>query len=250
MDDLLQFQRDFLARLDNQLYVARLFDFLPEVYFYAKNERSQFVKANQACLYMHGARREEQMIGKSDYDYHPRDLADQYVAEDQRVMLGGVPVPNQVWLVPDHRGNLKWYISSKIPLLGDGGKVIGIAGAMRDVAEAGRMLEPYRELDQVVTYVLRHFAEKIEVQRLADMMHLSVSQFDRKFKRVLQITPQQYILRVRTNAACQELTNTSKSIAQIAQQCGFYDQSYFTRQFVSQMGMTPTAYRAKYVATG
>ncbi len=38
-------------------------------------------------------------------------------------------------------------LSSKIPLMGDGGQVIGIAGAMRDVEKAGLFLEPYREME-------------------------------------------------------------------------------------------------------
>jgi AraC-like DNA-binding protein len=81
------------------------------------------------------------------------------------------------------------------------------------------------------------------------MVHLSVSQFDRKFKRLFQMTPQQYILRVRINAAAQTLATEAISVAEIAQQAGFYDQSYFTKQFRKQMGLTPSAYRRQYRET-
>jgi len=66
-----------------------------------------------------------------------------------------------------------------------------------------------------------------------------MSQLDRKFKRLFQLTPQQFLLRVRLNAACQMLGSTDRSVSQIALGVGFYDQSYFTKHFRRQMGMTP-----------
>ncbi len=246
MEEPREFQRTFLSRLDNQLYLTELFDYLPEVYFYAKDDRSRFVKVNKASAAMHGCTNELPMIGKTDRDFHPRHLADQYIAEDQRVMAGRQPIPNQVWLVPIHDGTLKWFVSSKIPLFGDGGQVIGIAGAMRDFEKAESLVQPYQQMEQVLSYVVQHYAEKIEVSELASLVHLSVSQFDRRFKSIFQMTPQKYILRVRINAACQALTTTNQSVANIAQLAGFYDQSYFTKQFRRHMGLTPLAYRRKY----
>ena len=249
MEDPRKFQQQFLSRLDNQLYVAELFDYLPEVYFYAKDQHSRFVKVNKASAAMHGYSSELQMVGKTDHDFHPRHLADQYIAEDRRVMAGRQPIPNQVWLVPDHDGSLKWFVSSKIPLFGDGGQVIGIAGAMRDFEKAESLVQPYQQMERVLAYVVQHYGEKIEVSELASLVHLSVSQFDRRFKSIFQMTPQKYILRVRINAACQSLTTTNQSVANIAQSSGFYDQSYFTKQFRRHMGLTPLAYRRKYAQT-
>ncbi|WP_166824905.1 AraC family transcriptional regulator [Thalassoroseus pseudoceratinae] len=246
MADLREFQQSFLERLDNQLHLTELFDYLPEVYFYAKDNQSRFVKANKASVAMHGCTSELQMIGKSDHDFHPRHLAEQYISEDQRVMKARQPIPNQVWLVPVHDGTLKWFVSTKIPLFGDGGQVIGIAGAMRDFEKAESLVQPYQQMEQVLAFVVQHYAEKIEVKQLASLVHLSVSQFDRRFKSIFQMTPQKYVLRVRINAACQALTTTNQSVANIAQSTGFYDQSYFTKQFRRHMGLTPLAYRRKY----
>ena len=239
-------RRDFCRRLDCPWHLSQLFDYLPDTYFYAKNAEGRFVMVNEAMATMFGGRSAEEMVGKTDYDFSPRDLADQYVAEDRRVMEGGKPIVHQAWLVSDHRGEIKWYLSSKIPLFGDGGKVIGIAGAMRDIAKAGPFLKPYHEMEQVTAHVFAHYSEKIEVPGLARLVHLSQSQFDRRFKHLFQITPQQFLLRVRIHAACRLLVSTQESAAQIAQQTGFYDQSYFTKQFQRQTGLTPSAYRRKY----
>ena len=203
----------FEQRLDPPLQLGSLFDFLPDVYFWAKDEEGRFVKVSRAVLRTRGLEDEAAMIGKTDFDFFPRNLAEQYIEEDRRVMRGRKPIANQPWLFPGRDGTLKWYISTKIPLFGDGGRVIGSAGAMRDCEKAGAVLQPYREMEDVVKFVLAHHAEKIEVGRLAKILHLSVSQFDRKFKRVFQITPRQFLMRVRVHAACQALTSTDQSVS-------------------------------------
>ena len=239
-------QERFFNKLEGNLSLAPLFEYLPDVYLYVKDRQSRFVRVNEALWRLRGCGAEMDMIGLSDWDMHPQHLADQYIAEDRRVMRSRRPLPNQIWLVPGKGTELKWFISSKIPLFDARNRVIGIAGVMRDLEKAQSFIRPYREMDDAVTYVLDHFDQPIEVTRLAELAHLSVSQFDRRFKRLYQMTPMQYVLRVRTNAASEALTTSDRSIAEIAAACGFYDQSYFTKQFRRQFGHTPTAYRERY----
>lgn len=246
MQDPQKFRDDFLKRLDNKLHLEELFNYIPDAYFFAKDAQGRFINISRAWMDVRAIPCEEDIIGKTDFDIHPQDLAEQYVAEDQRVMESGTPLPNQVWLIPDRQGNLKWYLCSKIPLFGDGGKVIGVAGVLRDIKVAGSEFQSYQELDQVIAYVLEHYQERIQISELADLIFLSVSQLDRKFKKLYQITPQKYILRVRINAACQLLTRTEKRVSEIALESGFYDQSYFTKQFVNLMGLSPSEYRKRF----
>ncbi|KAA0141475.1 Melibiose operon regulatory protein [Gimesia chilikensis] len=246
MQDPQKFRDDFLKRLDNKLHLEELFNYIPDAYFFAKDAQGRFINISRAWMDVRAIPREEDIIGKTDFDIHPQDLAEQYVAEDQRVMESATPLPNQVWLIPDRQGNLKWYLCSKIPLFGDGGKVIGVAGVLRDIKVAGSEFQSYQELDQVIAYVLEHYQERIQISELADLIFLSVSQLDRKFKKLYQITPQKYILRVRINAACQLLTRTEKRVSEIALESGFYDQSYFTKQFVNLMGLSPSEYRKRF----
>lgn len=240
------FRQKFFQRLANPWDLGQLFDYLPDTYFYTKNLRGQFVMVNQALASLLGNTSPEAMIGKTDHDFSPRDMADQYVAEDHRVVETRQPITHQAWLIPDHRGVLKWYLSSKIPLFDRTGKVIGIAGTMRDVEKASDLLAPYREMEAVLEHLLTQYEEKIDFRHLAQLASLSISQLDRRFKRLFQLTPQQFLLRVRLNAACQLLTSTDRSISQIALCTGFYDQSYFTKHFQRQMKSTPSSYRRKY----
>jgi len=78
------------------------------------------------------------------------------------------------------------------------------------------------------------------------MVHLSSSQFQRRFRALFQTSPIQYLLQLRIDSACQELQRTDASIGTIAMENGFYDQSAFCRQFQKRVGLTPRQYRARF----
>lgn len=243
-----RFQRQFLSQLADPRQLGALFDLLPDIYFFVKNRQGQFVMMNPPLLRKLGMAEEKQVIGKTDYDFFTRSVADHYRQEDNRVMRSGKPILNDIWMIPNSTGGLSWYIFSKLPLRGKDGSIIGVTGVLRDSARAGSVLGPYDRMSSVIDYIMAHHAETIDVAHLAAMTHLSVSQFERTFKKLFNITPLKYVAQVRINAARQLLTATDHSIALIAQRTGFYDHSYFVKQFRQHVGLTPTQYRRKYLA--
>ena len=245
MSDFNDFQKDFFNRLGPGLHLGKIFEQMPEVYYFAKDVQSRFVDANMNVVRMSGCQRLEELIGLTDFDVHPMELAARYIEEDQRVMLSRKPLPNQAWLVPD-RGKVRWFISTKMPLFAPDGQIIGIAGVMRDHKKSGEMLQPFSDMQEVVDYIFANYDQKITLEILAEQACLSVSQLIRNFKKVFDTTPQQFILKVRLDAACQLLVSTDMTVSQIAQQTGFYDHSYFAKQFVQGKRVSPKVYRRKY----
>jgi AraC-like DNA-binding protein len=77
------------------------------------------------------------------------------------------------------------------------------------------------------------------------MSSLSVYQYEQRMKRIFQVTAGQYITKTRIDAACELLRSTGQQIVDIAIECGFYDQSAFSRQFKATTGLTPSRYRAQ-----
>ena len=237
------FQKNFLNKIENQNYLAKLFDFLPDIFFFAKNEKSQFVMANKPFLNILGAKNEEDIIGLCDHDFFPRIIADKYLVEDRYVLENKKMTRDRLWLVPNSDNTLKWYLSTKIPLFDKSGNIAGLAGTMKDFGDTGNLPEPFKEMSEVVQYINDNFNEPIEVTKLADIAGLSISQFDRRFKKVFGQSPLKYITKTRIDAACVQLDKTHNSITQIAYKTGFSDHSYFTKVFSKLIGTTPAQYR-------
>ena len=236
-------RESFLQGLRSASEIIRLLDWTPEVHFFAKDRDGRFMAVNRASLQRHGLGSEDEIIGKTDFDFHPPSMAAAYVAEDRRVMESGEPLPEQRWLVHDGTGTQRWFLSTKHPLFGRSGEVIGIAGLMRPLASSPFLHSGYSELKPAVDWVLAHHSEKIAVTDLARMAGLSVSQFERKFKVQFAMTPTHYITLSRVNSARAMLAQGAESLSEVAQRCGFYDQSQLSRLFKRETGITPKDYR-------
>lgn len=98
-------------------------------------------------------------------------------------------------------------------------------------------------MDKVQRHLREHFREDVPMQVLADLVRLSLRQFHRNFKKRFGMPPNQYLIRMRVQAASDLLISDSRPIAEIAYALGFADDTLFIRQFKSRMGMTPLQYR-------
>lgn len=85
---------------------------------------------------------------------------------------------------------------------------------------------------------------ELNVQLLADEFHMSRSQFARKCKSIMGLTPLQYVQNSRLERAKQLLRTENLSVGDVAFRCGFEDVSYFTRVFKQATGKTPTQFKA------
>jgi len=106
-------------------------------------------------------------------------------------------------------------------------------------------------LDQRVRRALefmdQHFFSDLTVERIAREAYLSTSRFSHLFKSQMGLAPVEYLTRVRIENARQMLKNSKKSVAEIAQELGYSDQSYFTKVFKKSEGLTPQSFRKGYL---
>lgn len=84
-----------------------------------------------------------------------------------------------------------------------------------------------------ITYIMEHYEEPITLQDIADSIHISKSECCRCFKRCLQLTPFDYLLKYRIYSAVDLLAQDSStlSISDIALKVGFNSSSYFNKLF-------------------
>lgn len=241
-----QFKRCFLQRVGLGLQLTDLFEGLPMVAFFAKDEKGRFVHCNAQLLQILGCQHEWQMLGKTDYDFFPPAITAVYLEEDRRVMHSGRRMLRYVQMVPDIGGPLRWYLVTKVPLRDLQGRVCGIAGAMMETHEIGGALQSFHRIEPALRHIHLRFREPITTRQLADLVHLSERHFLRLFQELLGEGPMRHLVRQRIQAACHDLIATNHSARDIALDCGFYDQSAFTRAFRAYTGLTPSAYRVRY----
>jgi AraC-like DNA-binding protein len=93
-------------------------------------------------------------------------------------------------------------------------------------------------LTKARVYIDNHLTDDISLHDLALVSGLSPFYMTRQFTRVFGVPPHLYLLQSRIKHAQKELA-AGKQIIDIALDCGFYDQSHFTKIFVRETGMTP-----------
>ncbi len=102
---------------------------------------------------------------------------------------------------------------------------------------------PLYKVRRAIDYIHAHFREEISFKDIADHLGMSPFHFARMFKRSTNDSPHQFITRCRVDAAKHLLLESDRSIAEIALEVGYKNQSHFTTRFASLAGITPAAFR-------
>ena len=103
-----------------------------------------------------------------------------------------------------------------------------------------RLLSP---IDEVRSYIDLHITDHIQIEKLAQIAHLTPEHTIRLFKKEYGATPHQYILDTKINLAKIMLNSSDKKIEYIAEQLGFSSSANFSAAFTKKIGVPPTAFR-------
>ncbi|MDH7599238.1 MAG: AraC family transcriptional regulator [Sedimentisphaerales bacterium] len=238
------------SKVDWPLVLEALFDCIADVVFFIKNSRGGYVVVNQTMVDRCGKKDKAQIIGRRAEEVFPAPLGQSYSEQDRTVLQTGQPILNQLELQVYLSGGTGWCLTHKLPLRDQGGKVIGLVGISKDLHAPSEKGEDYRALADVVGYIQEHYGEPLKVQDLANLAGLSTYQLEQRFKKVFQITAGQFIQKVRMDVAVKRLRQTNDPISRVALDCGYCDQSAFTRQFRQTVGISPAQYRRSVRSAG
>ena len=99
------------------------------------------------------------------------------------------------------------------------------------------------QIRKVAVYVEQNLATRLEPAQMADLVGLSIPYFSRSFKKSVGVPPGQYILWRRVKRAAQLMADPNRLLIDIALDCGFADQSHFTRCFKRVFRLSPGVWR-------
>jgi PAS domain S-box-containing protein len=141
-----------------------LMDNLPD-HIFVKDTDSRFVTANTSTLRSLGAATEEQVIGRTDFDFLTRERAEQYYADEQEVVRTGKALTDREELLIDAAGQRRWLLTTKVPLW-EGDQVAGLVGISHDISSRKRA-----EQEQERAREAAETANRAKSEFLANMSH-------------------------------------------------------------------------------
>ncbi|MBQ8431489.1 MAG: helix-turn-helix transcriptional regulator [Clostridia bacterium] len=101
-----------------------------------------------------------------------------------------------------------------------------------------------QRIAEAIRRIQHHLHEKIDLADVGAKSGLSYVQFLRRFKAATGISPSDYVAALRMQKAKEMLSNTPRTIKEIADVCGFSNEYYFSNFFKKQTGLSPSAFRA------
>jgi PAS domain S-box-containing protein len=163
--DLLRYARDLetakaaqekhageLAHLVEELAHERdllriLMDNIPDA-IYFKDSQSRFTRVNSAQARTLGIEDSAEALGKTDFDFFPREDAEHYLADEKRIIETDQPLIGKLERVLDAQGKFHWVSNTAVPVKNAQGRVTGIVGVARDVNDWKAALEALRDSEE------------------------------------------------------------------------------------------------------
>jgi PAS domain S-box-containing protein len=224
--------------------LAELFDHAPDMAFFVKDAAGRYVAVNESLVKRHGLRHKAQVIGRRPCEFCDGDFGRIPSEQDAEVLRTGRPLLDhleQQWYVPQKP---VWCLTTKLPLRDAEGNIIGLVGFSRDVRAPVNLDDIPPGLVSALESFEKNFAEPITPSGLARRAKLAPPKLARLLRRFFDLTPSQFITRTRLEVASRLLRDSDRPVADIAQECGFYDHSAFSRAFRAAMGVSPSEFRS------
>ncbi|HMG16117.1 MAG TPA: AraC family transcriptional regulator, partial [Saprospiraceae bacterium] len=105
------------------------------------------------------------------------------------------------------------------------------------------LIQPHQEnIISLKNYIEENIESDISIDQLARKLHTSTRQLQRLFKEEINLTPKQFITIIKLEKASWLLSNSNKSISEIAFATGFSDPAYLTNVFKRYFGLPPSSF--------
>ncbi|WP_431694833.1 sensor domain-containing diguanylate cyclase [Rhizobium giardinii] len=128
-------------------------------FHYVKNRKSQFVVTNLNVAHHHGRRKSSEMVGLTDFDLYPRDMAQAFFDREQAVMSSGQPMVDYEEPYLQNGDSERWFLTSKVPLRNRQGDLIGLAGVTRDVTEKKRLVQQALDSSNLLSQAMTEMSD-------------------------------------------------------------------------------------------
>lgn len=128
---------------------------LPDL-IYVKDVQSRFLLANKATAEAMGARDGHDLLGKTDFDFYPREVAEGFFSDERKVIKTGEALVSQDEHIRERDGKTRWIMTTKVPLCDGVGRPVGIIGIGRNITAQKNLEAQLRHAHQELEFKAAH----------------------------------------------------------------------------------------------
>lgn len=132
---------------EEKVLMDNLMENIPDT-IYFKDKKSRFIRVSASMKNKLGAESMEEMIGKTDFDFHAKEFAEKFYEDEMQIMTTKIPLLNDVVHLRTSSGEKIWEATTKMPLYDDKKNVVGTFGFTKDVTEIKDSEEKLRQSNQ------------------------------------------------------------------------------------------------------
>ena len=151
IEEELAYERDLLRAL---------LDYIPDrIYF--KDVNCRFMRCSKSMAVRLGLTDAREVVGKTDFDFHPAEQAQEYYDDEQRILLRGEPLINKLERQLDPDGNEIWASVTKVPIYTQSGSIAGLVGLSRDITQLKQTEQALRQAEEKYRAIYENSPEGI-----------------------------------------------------------------------------------------
>ena len=130
-----------------------LIDSFPDL-IYVKDTEGRILIGNEALASVMGAVSPDELIGRTDSDYYPKELAARLSADDKQVLTSGTPLKDTEEFYTDCAGVAGWYLTTKVPIRDEQGNVTGLVGISHNINTRKQAAEALRRERDLIMRIM------------------------------------------------------------------------------------------------
>lgn len=226
--------------------LEQLFDQVSDMAFFIKDADGKYVAINQSLIARHGFADKSEVLGKKPSDICSGDFGRIPSEQDKLILSTGISIVDHLEMQWEMPGRPVWCLTTKLPLKDSNGKTIGIVGFSKDVRSAVEPSTVPTSFARALETFERDLPPEASPSWLAKLANMPNHRFAKTMKLVFGLTPTQYLSKSRIGKASSLLLQTNMTISEIAQICGYFDHSAFSRAFKKATGFTPVSFRQQW----
>jgi PAS domain S-box-containing protein len=170
-----------------------LIDSMPDM-IYIKDTQSRYLTISRPMAQFLGAEAPEGVLGKTDFEFCPHEMAVRFYEDEQRVMRSGQPmIGYEEPVLKVSSGERRWFSTTQVPLRDATGQIMGLVGISRDITELKRTEESLKQSQRQLEMALQgadlgwydwnvQTNEVVINDRYAEMVGYSVEEMQPVFK--------------------------------------------------------------------